>query len=326
MTLAKATTQATSAPSVPSASVPATQPDPALEEEFKALFASLASAQAIDSPFDQLDRVADFYAAYIIKKLRVRGDSRVIDPQSLKCLLLNVLTGDESGKFSELLNRFERAHASDCLTGNRLLLVVFQGHVKSGNMPNVWTGFRVKIVEAQGASRSYTPDDVKVIRLHPTRSYDVDQTTFGESTRRAFGLAAAGSGSASGLGAAGNANAQGNEEESECQKFLSRITKVASFADAADHSFGFNFYPSNLQVERRSIPLSLLLTGKANSYQINAFLEGVTGIARRSLWCHGISQASPAKSTAAGGISIPGMNNQMKKAITRLPARRLVSL
>jgi len=114
---------------------------------------------------------------------------------------------------------------------------------------------------------------VKVIRLHPTRTYDIDQVTFGESTRRAFGLAASASGSAKGLGASGNADIQGNEEESARQKFLSRITKVASFADAADHSFGFNFYPSNLQVEETNIPFGALLLGKATSYKVTGYLE-----------------------------------------------------
>ena len=142
MTLAKAATQPTSAPAAPAAAVPAIQPDPELENEFKALFTSLLNGSVADSPFDQLDRVADFYAAYVIKKLRVRGDSRAIDPQMMKDLLMTILSERERMNIKSLLDQIsQRKNGEPLPAGDRLLLVVFQSHVDPGNKPNVWTGF-----------------------------------------------------------------------------------------------------------------------------------------------------------------------------------------
>jgi hypothetical protein len=272
-----ASTQPSAVPGLPATSAPTTQPDPELVDEFKSEFSQLLTAPVADSPFDRLDRVADFYAAYIIKKLRVRGDSRTIDPAMLKQLVLSALAGQaNTADLGNLISRVETSPAAKRTSaGSRLLLIVFQSHVVQGNMQDSWTGLRVKITAATGQSkgRKYGPDDVKVIRLHPTHTYDVDQVTFGQGTQRAFGVAAQGSASVPKVGAAASAQTTGAEEEEERERYLSRIDKTASFADAGDHSFGFNFYPSNVRVDRVYIPFGLLLTGQATTYAAHGYLE-----------------------------------------------------
>jgi hypothetical protein len=274
---AAASTQPAAVPGLPPTTAPATQPDPALVDQFKTEFTQLLTAPVADSPFDRLDRVADFYAAYIIKKLRVRGDSRAIDPAMLKQLVLNALAGQgNAAELGKLISGVEASPAAQSTsTGSRLVLVVFQSHVVQGNMQDTWTGLRIKITAATGQpdGPKYVPDDVKVIRLHPTHTYDVDQVTFGQGAQQVFGLAAQGSASVPKVGAAASAQVTGAEEEEERERYLSRIDKTASFADAGDHSFGFNFYPSNVRVDRSYIPFGLLLTGQATTYAAHGYLE-----------------------------------------------------
>lgn len=270
-----AATQAAPAPTPNAATPPTNAPDPALVEQFQGVFDELLKAPVADSPFDQLDRVADFFAAYIVKKLRVRGDSRAIDPWMLKQLVLNAIPTTQLSGLNHLITEIENAPDAQLTSaGNRLVLVLFQSHVFPGNLPNTWTGVRIKITGASGESRSYAAADVKVIRLHPTHTYDVDQVTSGESAQRAFALAGSARGSMPGVGVGVDTNAQGAEEEQERRKFLTRITKVASFADAGEHAFGFNFYPSNVEVRKRYIPLGFLITGQATTYDTKAYLEG----------------------------------------------------
>lgn len=267
-------TQPTAAPTPPTVTAPTGPPNPQLVDEFKTVFAQLLSGPVADSPFDQLDRAADFFAAYVIKKLRVRGDSRTISNDLLEELVLQV--APEGKVRDELRDRIDKAkstpEAKDASHGSRLILVVFQTHISQGNMRDVWTGIRIKIIAAEPGK--YTPSDVKVIRLHPTHTYDVDQVTFGQSVQRAFALAGQGSLSAPLFGIGGNAQVQGAEQEEERQKYLSRISKTESFADAGDNMFGFNFYPSNVRVDRAYVPFGLLLTGQPTTYTTHGYLEG----------------------------------------------------
>lgn len=272
-----ASTQPTNAPPLSDAVAPTTQPDPALIDQFKTDFTQLLTGPVSDSPFDRLDRVSDFYAAYIIKKLRVRGDSRTIDPTMLKQLVLNAVANQaNAADFGKLISGVEASPAAQTTSsGSRLVLVVFQSHVIQGNMRDTWTGLRIKITEATGQPNgpNYKPDDVKVIRLHPTHTYDIDQIAFGQGAQRAYGLSAQGTASVGQVGAAGSAKSAGVEDEEERERYLSRIDKTSSFADAGDHSFGFNFYPSNVRVDRTYIPFGLLMTGQANTYDAHGYLE-----------------------------------------------------
>jgi hypothetical protein len=268
-----AATQPTPAPTPPAATAPTTPPDPQLIDEFKTVFTQLLAAPVSDSPFDQLDRVTDFYAAYVIKKLRVRGDSRTIDNDTLEELVLAAVPDAKREDMRKLIDDLKsKPEAQDSAHGSRLLLVVFQTHVFQGNVRDVWTGTRIKITSA-GPNEHYRAADVKVIRLHPTHTYDVDQVTFGQSAQRSFALAGQGTASVPTLGIGVSAQAQGAEEEQERQKYLSRISKTASFADAGENMFGFNFYPSNVRVDRTYIPFGLLFTGQATTYATHGYLE-----------------------------------------------------
>jgi hypothetical protein len=125
-------------------------------------------------------------------------------------------------------------------------------------------GVRIHIVSAGGVPHTgdYSPDSVKIVGLHPTRSYDIDSGSFNQSEEKTLSMAASLSGSVHGVGVAaygGDANAQANQER---ESYLSRISKEASFANAAQHTYGFDFYPSNVTVTRRN-PIDAFFSGKA---------------------------------------------------------------
>jgi len=89
--------------------------------------------------------------------------------------------------------------------------------------------------------------------------------------------ALSGSGSVAGVGIDGKVDSKRAEELRERRQFLSRLTRTASFADAANHEFGWNFYPTNLTTVRRSIlnQLGNFVTFQSRSpIQVNATLEG----------------------------------------------------
>ena len=232
---------------------------PTVDADMKSLADQLVnSGDFQDSPFDRLDRVADFYAAYVVKNLRVRGDSRVIDSKVIREAIQHFADKTDPD-FAKLLTDSKQGDPPS----DRLILVIFQTHVEAGTMPDTWTGVRVQIMD--GA------DDVKVIRLHPTRSYDVDRQTFAESNRVAASLSGSGSGNVRGLDFNAAADQETTNLARETQNYVSRISKVASFADASTHTIGFNFYPSNLKIQKRYVPFGALF--QIPQYYVQGNLE-----------------------------------------------------
>jgi hypothetical protein len=146
---------------------------------------------------------------------------------------------------------------------DRLLLLVFQAHVDPGNFADQMVGVRLHVIEG---------NDVRVIRLHPTRNYDVDNGSFSEAELTSAALTASASGNVAGkVNIGGSGSSAASEEDQVRQRYISHIGKIASFADAGNQTFGFNFYPSNIQVER--IPWYLAwIEGK--TYEAHGYLEG----------------------------------------------------
>ena len=231
-----------------------------LAEQLTALFEHVTEGAAADSPFDALDRATDFYTAYIVKILKLYGDSR-----------------------TRITEHVDTTGAADT---DRLILLLFQAHVDPGVRSNYMTKVRVRVrgtrmVDGTVLPRRWgmeadSPDLVKVARIHPTRSYDLDQASFGESLVQSLALTASVDAQGAGYDAAVNAARQAFLETEERRKFLSRISKNVSYADAAAHEFGWNFYPSNLEVRRRSEMSKFfgMLAGTPREYDLVARLDG----------------------------------------------------
>jgi hypothetical protein len=226
-----------------------------------------------DSPFDQLDRVADFFSAYVVKSLRVRGDSRVVDQRELAELMLAALSPEQRQLYESL--------AKDSAARNkvhaRLVLFVFQAHVDPGNARDTMVGVRLRLKSVEAARTAedrrgaVQNRDVKVIRLHPTRTYDVDRGVLSSTEQTSVALAAQAGYSAAGIAAGGNGSFDQVEENAERDDFLTHLNKITSVSDAAQGVVGFNFYPTNVKVERQNL-LARIFGGRA--FVASGSLEG----------------------------------------------------
>jgi len=227
-----------------------------------------------DSPFDRIDRARDFYTAYMLKILRSLGDSRAIDP-----CLLKIETDDS--KINDCLCKLKagkKCDQSDSKLQNlqRPLLVTFQVHVEPGTRPNYMVGLRMTVKKIRKKDHSEgDPNDVKIIQLHPTRAYDIENQLLLERINTAFGLSL--SGSITGTKDEMKFLWEERRKSEARRNFLSRISKIASFADAGRNEFGWNFYPSNIMVERKGLFQSFShwqKSGPSGDYVVNAYLEG----------------------------------------------------
>lgn len=156
----------------------------------------------------------------------------------------------------------------------RLLFVVFQACVNPGNGANRATDIRLTIEPMQEddlacehgehakeiVSRVYAAwseamngpcqAPVRVLRLVPSRTYDIDTQHLTASDVRALQVAF---GSDSGA----KASLDGLAALVEKRKFLTRLSKMACFVDGGAGRFGWTFYPSNISLEARTIPEQL---------------------------------------------------------------------
>lgn len=176
----------------------------------------------------------------------------------------------------ESAERFTAASAP----AQRLILLLFQVEVHPGTAANKMTGVRARVVAyklkcscEQTVDASH-PSPLKVFRLHPTRNYDLEDQEFADALTENLAVAISGQVSA---GLSGKAAESVAAQAAEKRRFLSRITKTASWSDAPNAEFGWNFYPSNLQVRERA-PLERvagLVYGPAlGRYTVDAYLEG----------------------------------------------------
>lgn len=180
----------------------------------------------------------------------------------------------------------------------RLVVLLLQAHVHRGLAANTMVGVRAQLTEVEsnkactcpkktcacsggstaGKDKPCTcsalcPSDVRTIRLHPTRNYDREDAAFAELISEQLMLDVAGRMSSE--VEAGLAR-QMASEAAEKRRFLSRIPKLASWADAGTNTFGWDFYPSNPTIRRRG-PLKRsagIVYGPAGrQYEIVAHLD-----------------------------------------------------
>ena len=166
--------------------------------------------------------------------------------------------------------------------GERLIMLLMQTHIHRGMAPNQMVGLRSRIVRACNTEGCNSCIDnqcidasrlVRVVRLHPTRNYDREDQMFSETISEQFLLDAGGQLSS---GVSGQLVRQLASEAADRRRYLSRIPKVASWADAPNRVMGWNIYPSNLTIRRRS-PLervpSLIYGPAARTFEVIGHLD-----------------------------------------------------
>lgn len=230
------------------------------------------SAPVSDSPFDSLDRVSDFYASYMLKFLRQEGDSRAINPQ----YFVDYLEAKTQKQIDDYIKINPTKTAPKNLYAQepkahpdyRFIYAYIQVSVQSGTKPNCMTGVRIKLSDKD------ISNGVKIIRVHPTRYYDLDSVAYGDSQNYSAMLSGNGTVGATPVTVSGtkNSSAQGEER----QHFMNRIGKIASFVDAPNGVFGWDFYPSNQHVSKLNPFLVLLnlFAGIPKLYNTESYLEG----------------------------------------------------
>jgi hypothetical protein len=267
--------------------------------------AGATTTPIVDSPFDLLDRASDLYAAYLIKILQLQGDSRIIDPKALVDSIndaemagykafnashaalgmlpptsLNSAGGSvtpSSNASTTAMNtstgRVNTSTANSAYsTPDRLLLLVFQSHIDPGTDPDRMVGVRVHLQGPQGSTGSM----VRVLRVRPTRSYDVSVNTTDDSIAKALSVSGQVSAPLKIGNLGGNAKSDFAQSVEARQRYLSHISKSTSYADATTQTFGWNFYPSNLKLSRPNLGESLLgfFGGEPKDFVVHAYLEG----------------------------------------------------
>lgn len=218
--------------------------------------AKVAEAAIVDSPFDRLDRVSDFYAAYLLKHLRLLGDSRVLDTRVLEHWFTNSLPASVLTN----LNSLPPDHPS-----HRLLILGMQSQVTAGSKANYMTGVRVRLKDDRG-------QPVPILRLHPSRTYDLDLSAVQDESTLSWKIEGAGKPHASvtlegGMG--------GRSKQETLKRFYARLGKVSSYVDASAGEFGWDFYPSNLRLVQANVVQSFwgLFFGTVERLRTKGFLE-----------------------------------------------------
>jgi hypothetical protein len=164
--------------------------------------------------------------------------------------------------------------------GQRLIMLLLQAHVGPGTQANMMVGVRARIVgftrsgQWNAVSGGAANLPISVVRVHPTRNYDIEDQVFAEQLSEQAALSAAGK--LTSQVEAGLARDLASEA-AERRRFLSRIPKMCSFVDAANAEFGWDFFPSNLVVSKRSVlerAGGLVASQLATAYKVDAYLEG----------------------------------------------------
>lgn len=216
-------------------------------QELKDLVAVAQTAPLSDSPSDRLDRATDFYTAYVLKQLRAFGDSRTVAPAS-------PIAEPPTGV------RF------------RKLWLVFQTHVHPGSRPNYMAGVRIKVLSIDTPCGPVDARSVSVLRLHPTRTYDLESSGVSTSIADIAALHAAANVPAEAVNAKLEFVKEMQKRSEARRKFITRVGKIASYADSDSSVFGWNFYPSNLIVTKTSWAAQFFQS--RDQYEVQAFLEG----------------------------------------------------
>lgn len=250
--------------------------DDATHKKLAELIASSPQSSPGDSPFDRLNRVNDFYTAILLKYLQAVGP---------KHQQLNISTGTRNSVDPI-------AFAAPSQEQKQLLLSV-QTHLDPGTKPSYYAGVLVSVVavldkdgvpivhapfvheigtDGEHTAKRLSRASVHILHVHPTHTYDLDETNYVRSLRNAIRL----TGEITGPDVTGGADISHDTADDLGREFYSRIAKQASFVNANEKIFGWNFYPSNLQLRKRGLLHSFLasLIGDSESYDIDSSLEG----------------------------------------------------
>lgn len=242
----------------PSAAVTPTPTKPADATASKSAADLLETLQEVeDSPFDRLDRVAAFYLSSELKYRRQVMDSRSADLDTIL------------KRQPKLMDQIEPLRKA----GFHEYMLQHQVSVDPGNEDGRMVGVRVQVIAANG--KKERAGEVQILRLHPDRAYDTEPTSFAESLEQILHIAGAFKGNVGSVDvdASGSRDAQLKAEAR--RRFVHRIPKHGSYIDAASHTYGWNFYPSNIEVIERPIFARLFgwLFGTPAKYGIQARLE-----------------------------------------------------
>lgn len=185
----------------------------------------------------------------------------------------NAVVAAQRGNLNDGVSEKFSASGTVLQDGRRLVVLLLQAHIDRGLAPNHMVGLRARITEAKAGSDSVNSSEIRIVRLHPTRNYDREDALFAEQLSEQILLSAAGRFGESANGAAARQLAT---ESAEKQRYLSRIPKVASWADASKREFGWDFYPNNLNVKRRG-PLArsagLVYGPAARNFEVVAHID-----------------------------------------------------
>lgn len=314
----------------PAAPGPSTHPS--IENQFDEL-RQAGQFIVADSPFDALDRVDDFYASAVLKFLRRGQDARTANVTSDQKwdFYKRVKIGPELKKLQEqgksegeLKDAAQKLNADielsrpffDALTSGtyREYVLVQQATVEPGNVDNKMVGVRVKITAIDGCP--CRDGDVLISRIHPARAYDLEPTTFLEDL--SVSLALTGDIPVSEVAKLAVDRDASLKAEAKRQ-FISRLGKHGGVIDAAKKTYGWDFYPTNLRVERKNIfgLLFGLLIGTPQLYDVKSRLE--PGGRDTAVW---LLVPSTAKTltcerwTVAGPVDGPGEIKQVGEVET----------
>jgi hypothetical protein len=228
------------------------------------------AAPVSDSPFDSLDRVSDFYASFLLKFLRQEGSSLINDPDALVIYLKNQTQWeiDHSGITNEYMTNNPYAKKPTKIPAYRVIYLYFQVSVKAGTKANYMTGLRVRL------SDSDRSNGVKILRVLPSRDYDLDSVAYGDSQNYTTSLG--GGGNVGSTSATVKGNKDSSVEGEERQRFMNRVGKMSGFVDGASGVFGWDFYPSNQHVRRLHLLKILwnLLAFAPRLYETDSYLDG----------------------------------------------------
>lgn len=169
-------------------------------------------------------------------------------------------------------------------TVDRLVYLAFPVSVTPGSRANQMTGVRIRITGTSSCVGGEADRDsawkARVIAPFPQRTYDLQSELSVDLSRRIFDLALTGSGPLGGsVEAEGSLKNRTALESERRRNFLTRMSKLGAYVDGPNHEFGWNFLPTNLQVDTVS-PFSGFLRAitfqPPRDYNINAYLDAAT--------------------------------------------------
>lgn len=195
--------------------------------------------------------------------------------------LVEKLEGEYTA-LSKAINEPPKAPAQTAWPENtkRLLYLVFPISVSPGTAANYSTGVRIRIRSTTSCHLAVDNGNaVKVVSLHPQRTYDLESQIYIDLAKRIIDTSIAlKTGNTELTGFSGDASASNNtKSESQARRnFLQRMSKQGAYVNATNNEFGWNFFPTKLQVDQVSFwgRVADFFTGRSREFAVNAYLDG----------------------------------------------------